>query len=160
MFGQFLGVSEQTVPRGGILNGIGPPGPGPGNWPDCHFAVADPHQYLRTGPDQCKPRHVEEIQEGRRVDPPECAVKIEWRQRKIDSKTLGEHDLKNVAGQDIGLRPVDHIGITRRVDHRGWLDHRERSCIVAANRDGLRQARRRGLDPLNGLPIGCCRSFL
>ena len=64
MFGLFLGIGEQAGLVFGIFHRVAAARPGAGDRPDCHIAIAHPHEDFGAGADQREIRQIEEIQEG------------------------------------------------------------------------------------------------
>ena len=71
VFGAFLGIGEQARLVGAVFFGGMTARASPGDRANGDFAVADAHEDFRARPDQCKAGQIEEIEEGRRVDPPQ-----------------------------------------------------------------------------------------
>ena len=59
-------------------------------------------------PTMAKSAEIQEEQKGRGVQPPQRAIEREGRQGEGQLEALGEHDLEDVAGQDVFLGPLDH----------------------------------------------------
>ena len=104
MLGALLGIGEQArrgsprppravLPRGRV--------PAIGRIGD--LAVADADEDLGARADQREAGQVEMIEEGRGVDAAQRAVELERRQREGRGEALREHDLEDVAGDDVVL---------------------------------------------------------
>src|SRR5437868_4505200 len=72
-----------------------------------HRAFAHAHEDLRARAGDRKASEVEEVQKGRRVDPPQRPVERKWRQFERGLETLRQYDLKNVAGGDVFFGDID-----------------------------------------------------
>ena len=122
MLGPFLGIVEQAGAVGGVLDRILAARAGAGDRPDRHFAIAGADQDFRAGPDQRKAGQVEIIEEGRRVDPAQCAIERDRGQGEGAGEALRQHHLEDVARDDIVLGAVDHLGVAARFQHRRHVD--------------------------------------
>ena len=118
VLGQLLGVAQQVLGQARVLGGVGAARPGAGDRPDGDPAAAQAHQDLRARADHGEAVQVEEEEEGRGVEPPERAVEREGRQGEGQGEALGQHDLEDVAGEDVLLAPLDH-GVEGLAGHVG-----------------------------------------
>ena len=156
VLGPLLGIARAAPPRA--------PCPRPrsaprrvraGDRPDGHLAVAHAHQDLRARADEREVAEVEMEQERRRVEAAQRAVERERRQRERRREALRQHDLEDVAGADVLLRPLDHGEILARARVRARLRLRE---LASGERSGMRERRLergdRRLEPLQRSLVG------
>src|SRR5207248_2393696 len=69
--------------------------PRAGNGPDRYGVVSQAHEDFRTRTNDGESWKVQEIQEWRRIEPPQGAIKRQRRQREGAAETLARHDLEN-----------------------------------------------------------------
>ena len=120
MFGALLRVGQQFLADRLVLGAVPAAMARAGDRADGDAVVPHTNQNLGARADNGEIGEVEEIEEGRRIDPPQRPVECEGRQREGRLETLRQHDLEDVAGGDIFLRPFDHseIMFLRRVRYR------------------------------------------
>jgi len=94
MFGSFLGIGEQAGAVLGILGGRFAARPGAGDRPDRHLAVARPTRISIDEADQREAWKVEEIEEGRGIDPPQRPGRGRSRQGERRGEALRQDDWK------------------------------------------------------------------
>ena len=158
MLGQLFRVGQQFGLERAILFRRFSPWPGPGNRPDGDFAIEDPHQNFRAGPDHLKTTEVEKEHERRRVGAAQTAVQRKRRQGEFLAPALRRHDLKYVARADIFLGRLDRGEILGF----GEIRHRRRrlgGLAQTARRGGRRtlEIAHRVHHPFTGLRIGRAR---
>ena len=137
MLGALLGIGEQPILVGLVLVRRRSARHGAGDRADGDGARAHPHQDFRAGARNRIATEIEEVEERRRIDPPQRAVEREGRQRERRLEALREHDLEDVASQDVLLGAADHllefgrrrVGDRLRVD--GAESRRRRTCRAA-----------------------------
>ncbi len=88
--------------------------PGAGNRADGHLAVLDPDQDLRARAGDGEVAEVEIVEVGRGIHPAERPVEGEGRQGERRLEALRQHDLEDVAGADVVLRPRHHVEVALR----------------------------------------------
>ena len=88
--------------------------PGAGDRADGDRAVAHAHQDFRAGAGDRKAAEIEEVEEGRGIDPPQRAIERERRQLEGRLEALRQHHLEDVAGGDVFLRRAHHAFVFAR----------------------------------------------
>src|SRR3546814_9402464 len=110
VFGEVLRVAQQILGKRAVLGRRGAARARAGDRADGDRVVAQAHQDLWTGADDGEAAQVDEEEEGRGVQPAQRAIEREGRQPERQRQALRQHDLKDVAGQDVllGLRSEEH----------------------------------------------------
>src|SRR3546814_5053753 len=87
---------------------------------DRDLAVAHAHENFGARAGEREAGQIEMVEKGGGVHAAQRAVQLERRQRERRGEALREHDLKDVAGDDIILRGGHHLGI-RSEEHTSEL---------------------------------------
>ncbi len=148
MFGAFLGIGEQAGFVGDILITRLPSRARACNRADGEFIVPHPHQDFRAGTHQRKAGQIEEIEERRRVHPPQRAIQRQRRQREGAGETLRQHHLKNVARQNVILRPQRHRLVIIGCNDRGQIGQGIGQRGGFGSRSGLGELAQSRVNPL------------
>ena len=140
MFGAFLGIARELDGKCCIFLQCVAPSPCSRDRSYGDRAVAQSHEDFRTGTNNGKSRQRQMVEEGRRIEAAERAVKREGRKHKRPAKTLAWHHLEHVAGADVVLRTFDdgkisgpgHIGFDTMFRRRLHIGRRRRQRTIKA----------------------------
>src|SRR3546814_6042557 len=88
--------------------------------------------------DVCSSDLIEMVEKGGGVHAAQRAVQLERRQRERRGEALREHDLKDVAGDDIILRGGHHLGIAAGGKLRREIERRDRKSVVSGKSVSVR----------------------
>ncbi len=155
VLGPLLGVGEELLGHGLVLQGIVAAGTGPGDGADGDLPPLGADVDLWGGADQGEVVQLEAEHVGRGIDQPERAVEIGGIALEGDLEALGGDDLEDIARADELLHPLGHaqIFLLGHVDLRLELDRIEavgEELVV----DGALQLLLEAVDLGDGLVVG------
>ncbi len=121
VLGDLLGVLDQLAGQPAVLLGRAAPPAGAGDGPGHHLAVAQLDHGLGRRPDHGDVGVAQEVHVRAGVDLAQDPVHVEGVGVQVEVEALGQHDLEDVAGQDVLLGHLHRVAVRPGADRRADL---------------------------------------